>query len=120
MELSRVPRELGRGLFLFCKEKAMSIQDNINTYQAALDVAKQKLAEDTAADQAAIAAAQAQLDVESAKLAAVQPHIAMLDQLATVFANAEAGLDTTAQVVADTFKPILETFIANMKNSLLG
>jgi hypothetical protein len=98
----------------------MTIQDTINTDQAALNAATAKLAADTIADQAAIDSAAAQLADDQAKLAAIQPHLAMLAQLKSDFVAAEAGLDPTAQGVAATFQPILDQFIANMTAALLG
>jgi hypothetical protein len=82
----------------------MSIQDQIAADQAAVDAAA-----------AALATANAQLTSDEAKLAAIAPHLSLLDQIEAELASVEDGVEDSLRAGLDAIKANISPLIAQMR-----
>lgn len=78
--------------------------------------------EQIAADQQAVAAAQADLDAanailaaDQAKLASIQPHLDLLDQIDAKLTAVEEGVDDTLRAALDSVKASITPLVAQMR-----
>ena len=85
----------------------MNITDQITADQDAVTAA-----------QAALDAANATLVIDQAKLAAIQPHLSLLDQIETELAAAEQGVDATVTAALDSIKSAITPLIQQMRDIL--
>ena len=94
----------------------MSLQDQITADTQALADAQAKLAADTAADQAVIDAAAAKLAADQAALAAIQPHLSLLDQIESELTKVEDGVSAELQAALDAVKVKILPFVEQMRS----
>ena len=85
----------------------MSYQDKIAADQAAVDQA-----------QAVLNAAEAQLVSDQAAQAAVQPHLALIDQIETELASVEQNMDATMAAALASIKASIAPFLQQMRDLL--
>lgn len=83
----------------------MTIQDKIAQDQA-----------DVAAAQAALDAANTRLATDQEALAAVQPHLSLLDQIEAELTKVEDGVAAELQAALDAVKAQISPLIAQMRN----
>jgi len=93
----------------------MNLQEQLAADQQALADAQAKQAADAAANQALVDAAAAKVAQDQTAIANIQPHLDLLDQAEALLTRAEDGLTADFAAALDAFKQQITPLISQMR-----